>query len=281
MPNPTDIITIGALSSTAITALVKNPEILKMLYGDLLQPSVRKIGKALETVFNLSNTILLPLKLVNEKTNIIFKKHMDEYMRRIESIKEEEICEIPSEIGIPIIDKLSYVQDENIASMFIALLENSSSIQNCSKVHPLFISIVNNLSPDEAVFIKNISFDYNKRGMDNIPFKYVNSKEKGKEGSEPIIEYLIPKSLLVGIKYQSNYNLYIDNLISLGIFKSHIDMWLVEEDVFYKPIENEYKDELEKIKENLINKGKEIEIDNGVISITQTGKVFIDAIGLK
>jgi hypothetical protein len=172
-----DLASLGAGSATAISALLKNPEILKMIYEDALQPSVKNIGKALGTVFQVGNTVLLPLQLLNEKTRILFKKHMDEYKKRLENKTEDEICEVPSEIGNPIIEKLTYVRDENISSMFISLLTNASLYEKSNKAHPYFISIVNSITPDEAILLKNINDLYLKHKINRIPYMYVQSKK--------------------------------------------------------------------------------------------------------
>lgn len=53
---------------TNVTEVIKGvPNILGMLYTDLAQPSVKAVGDALGTVFEFSTSILLPLKLCNEK----------------------------------------------------------------------------------------------------------------------------------------------------------------------------------------------------------------------
>ena len=53
-----------------ITELVKGvPNILGQVYEDLAQPSVKAVGNALGTVFEFSTSILLPVKLLNEKFN--------------------------------------------------------------------------------------------------------------------------------------------------------------------------------------------------------------------
>ncbi len=77
------------------------PRILELIYKDLPQPSVKKIGKALGTVFELSNTILLQVKLLNEKVRLNYEKHMNSYKEKLNEIPDEEICEVPPEIGLP------------------------------------------------------------------------------------------------------------------------------------------------------------------------------------
>ena len=69
-----------------IRLITETPQILKLLYTDLAQPSIIKISLALETIFDLSNTILLPVKLLNEKSKIIFKTNINKYAEKIKNI---------------------------------------------------------------------------------------------------------------------------------------------------------------------------------------------------
>ena len=62
--------------------LVKTtPNILGQIYEDLAQPSVRAVGSALGTVFEFSSSILLPVKLLNEKVKLNFTKNLNDYKK--------------------------------------------------------------------------------------------------------------------------------------------------------------------------------------------------------
>ena len=68
---------LADMNNTEIVGLVKQtPKILTTIYGDLAQPSVKKVGFALETVFEFSTSFLLPVKLLNEKFKLNFEKRL-------------------------------------------------------------------------------------------------------------------------------------------------------------------------------------------------------------
>lgn len=46
---------------------LKVPGLIVEVYGDLAKPGVQQVGKALETVLGLGNTILWPLALANAR----------------------------------------------------------------------------------------------------------------------------------------------------------------------------------------------------------------------
>lgn len=66
-----------ATGNELIGLVKETPQILLTIYGDLAQPSVKKVGTALETVFEFSTSLLLPIKLLNEKFKINFEKRLN------------------------------------------------------------------------------------------------------------------------------------------------------------------------------------------------------------
>jgi hypothetical protein len=104
-----------------IDALAQIPNI----YEDFAQPSVKKIGEALGTLFDFGSTLLLPLKLQGEKNRLNFEKRLKEYKDKLDTIPDEKITNVNPQIGIPILDKLTYVTDDDIADLFTTLLRAS------------------------------------------------------------------------------------------------------------------------------------------------------------
>ncbi|GHT67296.1 hypothetical protein FACS1894110_12520 [Spirochaetia bacterium] len=267
-----------ALSSgaagTAIVALLKNPDILKLLYQDLAQPSVKKVGDALGSVFGLAGTLMLPIKMINEKTNLLFTKRMEQYKEKINSIPDERIAEVPPEIGIPILDKLTYVQDEDIAGLYINLLAKASDKTDASKVHPYFVSAVNNLTPDEAVFIKNIYVNNIIKNNIIIPYSSLIEKQANPSGYRVKIEYLINNNYLSNLVFPNNYALYIDNLISLGFINKPEIEFIVDEG-FYNDIKLQHQSLIDDWEIAIKQTGNSIELKKHKVDITETGRTFI------
>ncbi len=138
-----------------IVDLIKaTPNILGQVYGDLAQPSVKAVGNALGTVFEFSTSFLLPVKLLNEKFKLNFTKRLNEYKEKLEQIPEEKQCEVHPQIGTPIIEKLSYTTNEEIADLFTTLLANASNVDMVNTAHPSFVNMIERMSPDEARLLK-------------------------------------------------------------------------------------------------------------------------------
>ena len=156
-----------------ITELVKGiPNILGQVYEDLAQPSVKAVGNALGTVFEFSTAILLPVKLLNEKFKLNFTKNLNDYKKKLEEVPEEKRCEVHPQIGTPIVEKLTYTTNDEIADLFTTLLANASNIDMVNTAHPSFANMIERLSPDEARIIKYL------KGKEDIQYCDFRGKAK-------------------------------------------------------------------------------------------------------
>ena len=138
------------------------PGLLKEIYGDLAKPGVSQVGKALSAILGLGNTILWPILLFNERAKIALEENLEKYREQLKNIPNEQISKVPPELGVPIVEKLSYINDEQLSDLYINLLAKSSSIDFSHVAHPSFVNVINAFSPDEALLLQYIK--------DDIPF---------------------------------------------------------------------------------------------------------------
>lgn len=253
-----------------IVDLVKStPNILGELYQDLAQPSVRAIGNALGTVFEFSTAILLPLKLKNEKLKINFKKNLDDYKEKLGKIPEEKRCEVHPQIGTPIMEKLTYTTNDEIADLFTTLLANASNIDMVNTAHPAFVDMIEKLSPDEARIIKYLK--------DRTELQYCTFRANAKTGTGFNVLYkkvtLIPFD--VDLLFPNNVPAYIANLVSIGVLSDANNLYKTDKST-YEKIRAMY--DFKKLEEQLVpNVMKSVKIIEGYYDITEFGRLFIHA----
>lgn len=187
-------------------------ELIEMVYPDLAQPATKKAGQALETVFEFGNTILLPLKLINTKANLLFNRHMEKYRKKLESIEEEKIAIVPPTLGLKIMDELFTVTNDEIADMFTTLLANASSTDMVEKAHPSFVDVIKNLSVDEAKIINAVY----ARGK---TVKYSIIVKNQANGGVALVDFTRENNIksMVDITFKENSQFYIDNLVRCGL----------------------------------------------------------------
>ena len=253
-----------------IVDIVKaTPNILGELYQDLAQPSVRAIGNALGTVFEFSTAILLPLKLKNEKLKMNFKKNLDEYKEKLEKIPEDKRCEVHPQIGTPIIEKLTYTTNEEIADMFTTLLANASSVDFVNTAHPSFVSIIERISPDEARIIKCFKF---RRDWEYCTF---NANITYGKGYVTIKHHLTLLEDNANLAFPQNMNAYLSNLISLGILSDMAGEYKTNKESYEKI---KQRNRLDDLRNQLVpNQFESIDVEESFFRLTDLGKLFIEA----
>ncbi len=231
----------------ALMEIANNELILKDIYHDLAQPGVRKVGQALETTLDLANTILLPVKLINEKSRLIFTNNLDSYKEKLSKHDLSEITVVPPEIGIPILDKLTYYTNDELSNLFINLLLTSSLTESSNYSHPCYVKIIESLSPDEARILMHIS----KNSISSIPFIYFIAKVKDEAKPNDYIRDMFIKTGLeekIDLIVPENINVYLENLISLSLVEFIDDKVDPNCNPEYKVLKDHYSDAFEAFK---------------------------------
>lgn len=242
-------------------------DLLPQIYTDLAQPGVKAVGQALGTVFEFSSTILLPLKLVNEKAKLLFAKRLNEYKEKLESIPEEKRIEVASELGTPILDKLTYTTNDEIAELFTNLLTNASNEDRVNAAHPSFVSMIERLSPDEARVLKYL--------QKNNEVLYCDFKGNLDKGYATLCKHVTVMQKYVALQFPQNELAYLSNLESLGILKDNIGVHKVN-DVFYDEIAEFHA--IETLRKMYVpGQFKSITLNKCYYSVTDFGKMFIEA----
>ncbi|SHL67673.1 protein of unknown function [Fibrobacter sp. UWOV1] len=241
--------------------------ILPQVYTDLAQPGVKAVGQALGTVLELSSTILLPLKLVNEKAKLLFAKRLNEYKEKLESIPEEKRAEVSPELGTPILDKLTYTTNDEIARLFTNLLTNASNEERANLAHPSFVSMIERLSPDEACILNAMqkSNDILYCDFDGIlGDTYV-----------PILKHVTAIQKYVTLQYPKNELAYLSNLESMGILKDSYPKEKVDERLYAEIMAFQRIDLAGE--QNVPSKYKDAMLTRSFYSVTPFGRMFIEA----
>lgn len=271
---------------------IGNNKIVEKAYDDILSNPGKKTGEALGTIINVGNTLLWPIKWANERTRIYFENNLKKYEQRLSQIDETKIIEVPTEISMPILERFTYVSNEEISKAFINLLTSASNIETIEFAHPSFIQIIDRLSPDEAMIIKHFSKNNAIPHLTLSKYLLKKNDESNNDNNEaekpkPTLntsEYItICKKInnipdILQLNFVNNLPLYLDNLISLGLLRD-VDYIYTKFNPQYEKIENDllakYVDVFSEIPEELKKRAKKIE--KGMFELTDFGTLFIKA----
>ncbi len=196
------------------------------------------------------------------------EQNLEKYRIQIEDTPEEKIVSISPEIGVPIMEKLSYVTDEELSNLYVNLLAKASTIDTSQFAHPSFVNVINNLCPDEAIYLQELY----KRGA--LPFITAKLFKNG------VNEWNLLGDLLTAIEneckmsFPHNAIAYLSNFEGLGLIQIRRDIYIISEglyeslEAFYKPA---YK--LYPFNEETHTLG----FERGKIEITPFGQLFMKA----
>lgn len=267
-------------------------EIALEVYKDSLQPAMQTLGKSLGATFEFISIPLMGLQYINDKVKINLQHRLNQYKANIEKIPVDKHAEVHPELGVPIIQRLSYTTNDDIAQLFITLLTNASNLDMLSLAHPTFISIIDRMSPDEARILMYIQHEFLQRGDTCIPYVNFRAKPlKDQKSSEmkdsdfvfdedfSYIELrrwqtIIPQN--VHLDFPDKIHLYFANLMSCGVLKDGEDLTLTEKIDSYKQIESIYNIE-EMQKEYVPEKYSKVYANYSFFHVTELGQDFIKA----
>lgn len=254
---------------------------LELVYNDVAHPTLSIIGKTLGTVVEFACMFALPLDHLNNKVKKNFQYRLEQYAEKLKTVPENQRVEVHTQIGVPIIQHLSYTTSDEIAEMFTTLLATASSKDTVADAHPAFITMIDTMVPDEARIIQYI-------GESNFilycEVNYICKRKKMEDLSSidlstsfvTVRKWVTNIPSNVQLDFPENYNLYLTNLMSLGI--------IVDKRGYSKTNLGERYEEIiamNKLRdlEYAMDKDKyeELQIENSFFEVTDLGKRFIKA----
>ncbi|MBX9867524.1 MAG: DUF4393 domain-containing protein [Burkholderiales bacterium] len=232
-------------------------EIIKQL----ALPATAQIGQALGNVFGLVNTITLPIKFCN----VYAQRNFAKYCNKLNKTPIDKIKEVEPEIAIPIIEKLSYTSNQELA--------NASNSDKVDLIHPGFIEKINNMAPDEARIINHL------KGITDLYYIVFRAKNSNNSTYHDLSYKLTHLCSELTLEPQ-RVSIHLENLVSLSVLQDNVGAFKIDESTYDKLI-NQYSDS-KQIYELQVNNKKFMPLDTLVIeksfySVTNLGRVFIDA----
>lgn len=210
-------------------------------------------------------------ELIKEK----LKKGLEE---RLASTPPENIVPPPLALVGPLLDRYKYISEEvDLSNLFLNLLANAMDKEQIRKAHPSFVSLLTELSPDEARLIRTISQE------EILPKLDIKLQKKGGGGWH----YIQTNFTLLGEKAKLQNPeftpAYLTNLRRLGIISyelGHFQESYVVKD-HYEGLKNHPQIKAMQKAFEESHPDYQILFDEGIIMITPFGTMFIGAVSRK
>jgi hypothetical protein len=249
--------------AAAVVAALKSPELLKEIYGDLLKPGVKQVGIAVEKILRLPNIALWRIDLWESRSGIALQANLEAYRVEMSKVADEKVLEVPPELGVPVMEKLAYVSDAELSSLYVALLASASNLDTSDSAHPAFVNIINCLSPDEGRLLLPLAQGGRIAFVDG---QIVDTTNGSHWSIRPL---MVPEALTAPLIVKKNLAAYLGNLEGLGIVKVGTDQWLTADEP-YEPMSTEFM-------KTLVSLGptQKLNAQRGMIEVTPYGHLFM------
>lgn len=244
-------------------------EIAKEAYNDGGKPFVKSTGELIALIPRSIHAALSPLEkwVLKKKYNITETKKLLE--EKLKNVPPENIESPEPYIAVPALQYISYCMDnEELRNMYANLLANSMNKVIKNGVHPGFVEIIKQLSPDEAKILHGFK---KHKLVSTIDLRYV--KQDG--GGIDIVKYFstIGEETNCEDKYETEK--YFNNLDRLGLISTEFGTSFVNKELYIPLKEHPYIKENEAIPDlykdaGYIKTGKV----EGFFSLTAYGKAF-------
>ena len=247
----------------AVKSVTEN--VIDKMYGDVIKPTVKPIGELISipprVLRILANPVLSWIQ-DKEETFDTMKSIAEPALRGID---ERKIEEPEPYIALPIIQQIFQCSNHlDIREMYQKLLASSMNMDTKELVLPGFIGIVSQLSPDEARLLKFIVKKSSLATLEIRAFDKNRTKTTFSIFVKHYFEYHDNEFLV------QNIDIYIDNLVRLGLIQIPHGIYAGEEND-YKSLINLFEKE-EKFQE-LFNDIR-FEYQYRTIELTSFGKAF-------
>ncbi len=241
------------------------------IYQDAIQPGAKQIGMALETVGKAVNVALAPVKgLVwgYERVGEFVTKRVAE---KLQKVPPERIQTPNLMIAGPTLEALRFAgSDESLRELYANLLATSLDSETARNAHPSFVTIIRDMSPDEAKVMRLFATRLN--------FPIVDVRRIDPSRAVNQFDLAIRNFSLIGREAACTYPelilSYQDNLCRLGLLEIPSGEFLTEPGI-YEPLENDA--DLQGLREESLSLGHTIRFQRKLIRRTTFGGQFCQA----
>ena len=201
----------------AVTGLLKEVPV----YQDALQPVAKETGKALQTVGQVVNAALAPIRGLVwgiEKIEDFLNTKVAEKLSKIpkERIQTPDPSVAVPSVAVPAVESLRYTgHNETLRELYANLLATSMDADTAKNAHPGFVEIIRSMSSDEAKIIKFIA------AVGAQPMLNIRKHIPSEDGNITVHKYVSFIGGKAGCEHKELMTFYFDNLLRLKFQTQH------------------------------------------------------------
>lgn len=205
-------------------------EFARQSYKDIGEHIIKPTAKVVGTIPDVINRLLVPVHQWIEEGKYNLEKTKKILAIKLENIKQENLVSPDSYIAVPALQYISYCMDnEELRDMYANLLASSMNKVVKNGVHPSFVEIIKQLSPDEAKILREI-----QKGplYPLIHLQYVRPDNKGEREE---LSNFSDIGYKIGCEYPEWIAQYLNNMERLGLIQISKGSFLINKEL-YEPL---------------------------------------------
>ena len=219
--------------------------IIKQSYG--LGGSGNPIGIQNNYGLSVTDAIRMAFALFKEYYPQLREEALDTLKKliteRLNNIPQDNIIPPKPRIAIPVLQNASITDEIEVREMYANFLANSMNKVVRNGVHPGFVEIIKQLSPDEAKILRYFSAH---KSVPTIIMRVENERHEGID----FVKNFSDIGEKCGCEDKYNLNKYFDNLIRLGLIDSAATLSSLIDKTQYEPLKThpvmmQYKKKIE------------------------------------
>jgi hypothetical protein len=182
-------------------------KLVNKTYDDAVSGLARQTGKLATDIAKAMRLFLWPFQLLASSQDRL-EKYLEDVRTSVPV--ENQVDAVPSIAG-PVMKALVFLEDENpLVDLYLNLLRRAIDKERLGEAHPAFILIIEQLSPDEALFLSMVV-------RKELLFGTINP-DTGEHGA-----YIAPV-IADKFAYPEHASTYFDHLLSLEIIEEYSDV---------------------------------------------------------
>lgn len=193
--------------------------VAKEVYQDGLQPSIKQVGKTLETITKLLPLAVTPVDVVQALGEKGRNWILGRLAQKLSSIPSERIIRPSLHVAGRALESCGFAaEDADLREMYANLLATSMDAYTAKNAHPGFVKVIEQISPDEARLLR-----WMRAQPEGTKFLSVDMY-----GRDPGTQtYFLHKFSLLGEDASCTHSdltkSYLENLLNLGLFELAIE----------------------------------------------------------
>lgn len=222
---------VGAIGDTL--------KIAPTLYEDALQPTVQEVEKFAARIPRAINAAFSELDkwILNKEYAIDETKKL--LAQKLENVDSQKIVEPEPYVAVPAIQAISYsMNSEELRSLYANLIANAMNSDTKDLVHPSFVEIIKQMSPNDALILKEISYSKFFPLVNLSVSEYDSSDSSAiNKMKDSIYSYSYPSITYISFSDYESTLMSLDNLLRLRLIE---ERYTLQEEVPQEIQESDY-----------------------------------------